>query len=77
MKTSCGQQKWKQFNICLQLLAVLVHTNKKEKNIQTNENVGTNKKKGFIQLNRLSSGYKGTGCIIYSLKLHTNFNVIY
>ena len=39
-----------------QLLSTLF---KKKKRVRTDENVGANDKKGFIQLNGLSSGYKG------------------
>ena len=48
--------KWKHFKTW----TVIVHINNNLKKIVcTNENVGTNDKKGFIQLNWLSSGFKG------------------
>ena len=41
----------------------------KKKNIRTDENTGINDEKGFIQLFRLSSGYKGIGKFLKAILL--------
>ena len=54
---SCSENNSKN---CLQLSESFVNIIKSKRNVQSDEEVGTNDKRCFIQLNGPSSGYKGT-----------------